>query len=106
MHSIYEQGHILRIKGHDKGRYGRSCSIHRVLKIKTQINTRESVQVIVNVIHCNLPKGKAAASTTKEDDVYIITVQRTLTGDELRKELKHELSHIVNGDKGRRKPVR
>nr|DAJ29899.1 MAG TPA: IrrE N-terminal-like domain [Caudoviricetes sp.] len=54
--------------------------------------------MIVNVIHCDLPKGKAAASTTKEDDVYIITVQRALTGDELRKELKHELSHIVNGD--------
>ena len=54
--------------------------------------------MIVNVIHCGLPKGKATTTTTDEHGVYVIAVNKDLTGDELRRELAHELRHIINDD--------
>lgn len=54
--------------------------------------------MIVNVIHCGLPKGKATTSTTNEYGVYIVYVNRDLTGNELRTELSHELRHVINDD--------
>ena len=54
--------------------------------------------MIVNVIHCGLPKGKATTTTTDEHGVYVIAVNKDLTGDELRRELAHELRHLINDD--------
>lgn len=54
--------------------------------------------MIVHIIHCRIPKGKATISTTTDDDVYVIAVNKHLTDTELRNELAHELLHIVNDD--------
>lgn len=59
--------------------------------------------MIVHVIHCGIPKCKGTASTTSEFDVFVVYVNRDLTDCQLRKELSHELCHVLNDDfhKGR-----
>lgn len=54
--------------------------------------------MIINVIHCGLPKGKATSEPTDECGVYNIFINRNLSEESLRREIKHELGHIINDD--------
>ncbi|MCI6408024.1 MULTISPECIES: ImmA/IrrE family metallo-endopeptidase [Bacillota] len=54
--------------------------------------------MIINVIHCGLPKGEATSEPTEECGVYNIYISRNLSEEQLREKIKHELSHIVNDD--------
>lgn len=54
--------------------------------------------MVVNVIYCELPFVDAVSEETADSDTHNIYVNRNLSQDKLREQIKHELTHIINDD--------
>lgn len=54
--------------------------------------------MVVNVIYCELPFVDAVSEETVDSDTHNIYVNRNLSQDKLREQIKHELTHIINDD--------
>lgn len=54
--------------------------------------------MVVNVIYCELPFVDAIVEEATDSDTHNIYVNKHLSQDKLREQIKHELSHIINDD--------
>lgn len=54
--------------------------------------------MIVNIIECDIPSVKAISSTGEDDGVHNIFIRKNMSIEDMRKEIKHELLHIINDD--------
>ncbi len=58
----------------------------------------ECVVLVVNIIYCDLPSVKAISEKTEDIDTHNIYVNKNLSHDKMKEEIRHELSHIINDD--------
>ena len=54
--------------------------------------------MVVNVIYCELPFVDAVVEGSADYDTHNIYVNRHLSQEKLREQIKHELTHILNDD--------
>ena len=59
---------------------------------------RECVVLVVNIIYCDLPHANAVAEECEDIDTHNIYINKNLPHGRMRKEIKHELMHIINDD--------
>ena len=53
--------------------------------------------MIINIIECDIPNVKAISST-EDEGVHNIYIRKNMSIEDMRKEVKHELLHIINDD--------
>nr|DAP46992.1 MAG TPA: IrrE N-terminal-like domain [Caudoviricetes sp.]DAV22419.1 MAG TPA: IrrE N-terminal-like domain [Caudoviricetes sp.] len=54
--------------------------------------------LVVNIIYCDLPHVNAVSEPSEDIDTHNIYVNKNLPHDKMKREIKHELSHIINDD--------
>lgn len=54
--------------------------------------------MIVNIIECDIPNVKAISSTGEDEGVHNIYIRKNMSIEDMRKEVAHELLHIINDD--------
>ncbi len=54
--------------------------------------------MVVNIIHCELPFVDAVVEGSTDCDTHNIYVNKHLSQEKLREQIKHELTHILNDD--------
>ena len=54
--------------------------------------------MIVNIIECDIPSVKAISSTGEDEGVHNIYIRKNMSIEDMRKEIRHELLHIINDD--------
>ena len=54
--------------------------------------------MIVHIVSCNLRNANAVLVSSNEFDVYTILVNNSLSEARQKKEVLHELRHIIQGD--------
>lgn len=54
--------------------------------------------MIINIIECDIPNVKAISSTGEDEGVHNIYIRKNMSIEDMRKEVKHELLHIINDD--------
>ena len=54
--------------------------------------------MIVNIIECDIPNVKAVTSTGEDEGVHNIYIRKNMSIEDMRKEVTHELLHIINED--------
>lgn len=64
-----------------------------------QNNTQGRVlSLVVNIIYCDLPHVNAVLEKCEDIDTYNLYINKNLSHDRMREEIKHELIHIINDD--------
>ena len=56
------------------------------------------MSLVVNIIYCDLPHFNAVLEKCEDIDTYILYINKNLSHDRMREEIKHELIHIINDD--------
>ena len=56
------------------------------------------VSLIINIIECDIPNVKAISSTGEDEGVHNIYIRKNMSIEDMRKEVAHELLHIINDD--------
>jgi hypothetical protein len=56
------------------------------------------VVLVINLIYCDLPNAKAVSEESEDVDTHNIYINKNLSHDRMREEIKHELMHIINDD--------
>ena len=54
--------------------------------------------MVVNIIYCDLPHVNAVLKKSEDIDTYNLYINKNLSHDRMREEIKHELIHIINDD--------
>ena len=54
--------------------------------------------MVVNIIYCDLPHVNAVLEKCEDIDTYNLYINKNLSHDRMREEIKHELIHIINDD--------
>ena len=54
--------------------------------------------MIVNIIECDIPNVKAISSTREDEGIHNIYIRKNMSIEYMRKEVTHELLHIINKD--------
>ena len=54
--------------------------------------------MVINLIYCDLPNAKAVSEESEDVDTHNIYINKNLSHDRMREEIKHELMHIINDD--------
>ncbi|WP_314985610.1 ImmA/IrrE family metallo-endopeptidase [uncultured Veillonella sp.] len=56
------------------------------------------LSLVVNIIYCDLPHVNAVLEKCEDIDTYNLYINKNLSHDRMREEIKHELIHIINDD--------
>lgn len=56
------------------------------------------LSLVVNIIYCDLPHVNAVLEKYEDIDTYNLYINKNLSHDRMREEIKHELIHIINDD--------
>lgn len=56
------------------------------------------LSLVVNIIYCDLPHVNAVLEKSEDIDTYNLYINKNLSHDRMREEIKHELIHIINDD--------
>ena len=54
--------------------------------------------MIINIIECDIPNVKAISSTREDEGIHNIYIRKNMSIEYMRKEVTHELLHIINKD--------